>query len=277
MGGPAICEHGTLLTRRCMPVEIERDRYGRPLVVPPKGGKAIAYTRATTIANSLDDASALTAWKMRMAAIGLTSRPDLLLAIGVAADDNKLVNAYIEEAMDAAGASKAATIGTAIHALTEKLDLGLELGAVPEQWMPDILAYQKATSILTKLYIEQFTVLDKFKIAGTPDRVVEYKGERFIADLKTGRIDHPNNIAMQLAIYANGSPYMIDTATRGTWGDINKEKAIIIHAPAGTGTCKLVWIDIQEGWKGVQFAMKVRKWRDQKGLATPFEQGEDSA
>ena len=125
-----------------MPTEIARDRYGRPMVVPPKGGKAIAYTRATTIANSLDDASALTAWKMRMAAIGLTSRPDLLLAIGVAAEDNKLVNAYIEEAMDAAGASKAATIGTAIHALTEKLDLGLELGPVPEQWMPDIKTYE---------------------------------------------------------------------------------------------------------------------------------------
>jgi hypothetical protein len=260
-----------------MPTEIERDRYGRPLVVPPSGGKAVAYTRATTIANSLDDASALTAWKMRMAAIGLTSRPDLLLAIGVAADNNKLVNAYIEEAMEVAGASKAATIGTAIHALTEKLDLGQELGAVPEQWMPDILAYQKATSILKHLFIEQFTVLDKYKIAGTPDRIVEYKGERFVADLKTGRIDHPNNIAMQLAIYANGSPYTVATASRGTWGDINKEKAIIIHAPAGTGTCKLVWIDIQEGWKGVQFAMKVRKWRDQKGLATPFEQGEDSA
>ena len=260
-----------------MPTEIERDRYGRPLVVPPKGGKAIAYTRATTIANSLDDASALTAWKMRMAAIGLTSRPDILLAIGVAGDNNKLVNAYIEEAMEVAGASKAATIGTAIHALTEKLDLGLDLGIFPEQWMGDIKAYEAATSILTKIYIEQFTVLDKYKIAGTPDRVVEYKGERFIADLKTGRIDHPNNIAMQLAIYANGSPYMIDTGTRGTWGDINKETAIIVHAPAGTGTCKLVWIDIKEGWKGVQFAMKVRKWRDQKGLATPFEQGEDSA
>ena len=82
---------------------------------------------------------------------------------------------------------------------------------------------------------------------------------------------------MQLAIYANGLPYLVDTASRGTWGDINKEKAIIIHAPAGTGTCKLVWVDIKEGWKGVQFAMKVRQWRDQKGLATPFEQGEDSA
>jgi hypothetical protein len=116
--------------------------------------------------------------------------------------------------------------------------------------------------------------LDKYKIAGTPDRVVEYKGERFIADIKTGRIDHPNNIAIQLAIYAHGLPYNIATATRGSWGDVNKDKAIIIHLPAGTGQCKLVWIDIAEGWKGVQFAMKVRQWRDKKGLATPFEEQE---
>ena len=34
-----------------MKLEIERDRYGRPMVRPPKGGKAEAYTRATTIAN----------------------------------------------------------------------------------------------------------------------------------------------------------------------------------------------------------------------------------
>ena len=38
-------------------VEIERDRYGRPMVVPPKSKTAVAYTRATTIANSLDDAA----------------------------------------------------------------------------------------------------------------------------------------------------------------------------------------------------------------------------
>lgn len=254
-----------------MPTEIERDRYGRPMVMPVKGKKKVAYTRATTIANSLDDASALVAWKMRMAALGLTTRPDLLLAIGAAGEDKMAINAYIEEAMDAAGASKAANIGTAIHALTERLDLGQELGTVPDQWLPDIRAYEEATKILNKVYIEQFCVLDKFKIAGTPDRLVEYKGELFIADLKTGRIDHPNNIAMQLAIYAHGLPYDVATATRGSWGDVNKEKAIIVHLPAGTGACKLVFIDIAEGWKGVQFAMKVRKWRDQKGLATQFE------
>jgi hypothetical protein len=254
--------------------EVERDRYGRPLIKPKDGGKPTAYTRATTIANSLDDPAALTAWKMRMAAIGLTVRSDLLLAISAAQEDKMAINRYIEDAMEVAGASRAATIGTALHAFAEKLDLGQELGPIPEEWAGDIRAYEQATKQLNKIFIEQFCVLDKFKIAGTPDRVVEYKGERFIADIKTGRIDHPNNIAIQLAIYAHGSPYNIATGRRGSWGDVNKDKAIIIHLPAGTGLCKLVWIDIAEGWKGVQFAMKVRQWRDKKGLATPFEEQE---
>jgi len=202
--------------------EIDRDRYGRPLVVPNKGGKPVAYTRATTIANSLDDAAALTAWKMRMAAIGLTVRKDLLLAINAAQDDKMAINKYIEDAMEVAGASKAATIGTALHSYAERLDLGQDIGLVPDEWAGDILAYEKTTKQLNKIFIEQFCVLDKYKIAGTPDRIVEYKGERFIADIKTGRIDHPNNIAIQLAIYAHGSPYDIATGRRGTWGEINK-------------------------------------------------------
>jgi hypothetical protein len=257
-----------------MRVEIDRDRYGRPLVVPKTGGKPVAYTRATTIANSLDDPAALTAWKMRMAAIGLTVRSDLLLAISAAQEDKMAINRYIEDAMEVAGASRAATIGTALHSFAEKLDLGQDIGPIPDEWAADLVAYQKATEQLNKIFIEQFCVLDKYKIAGTPDRVVEYKGERFIADIKTGRIDHPNNIAIQLAIYANGSPYDIATGRRNSWGNVNKDKAIIIHLPAGTGLCKLVWIDIAEGWKGVQFAMKVRQWRDKKGLATPFEEQE---
>ena len=73
------------------------------MVMPVKGKKKVAYTRATTISNSLDDASALVAWKMRMAALGLTTRPDLLLAISAAGEDKMAINGYIEEAMDAAG------------------------------------------------------------------------------------------------------------------------------------------------------------------------------
>ena len=53
-------------------LEIPRDRYGRPMVVPPKGGKPVPYTRTTTVAGSLDDGTGLVAWKLRMAAAGLT-------------------------------------------------------------------------------------------------------------------------------------------------------------------------------------------------------------
>ena len=208
---------------------------------------------------------------MRMAAIGLTTRPDILLSITAAQEDKMAVNSLIEDAMQVAGANKAANIGTAIHSFAEQLDLGHDLGVVPPEWMPDVKAYEHATKILNNKFIEQFSVFDKYKIAGTPDRVVEYNGELFIADIKTGRIDHPSNIAIQLAIYANGLPYDTATASRGTWGEVNKDKAIIIHLPAGTGTCTLVWIDIKEGFKGLQLAMKARKWRDQKGLTTTFE------
>jgi hypothetical protein len=243
-------------------VEVPRDRYGRPMIVPPKGGKPVAYTRTTTVAGSLDDGTALVAWKLRMAATGLTLRSDLLLAASAAREDKLEMDKLVEDAMEAAGATKQATIGTAIHSLTEKLDRG-----------QDIQAYAEATKNFTNVHIEQFCVLDKYKIAGTPDRIVEYKGEKFISDLKTGSISYPNKIAMQLAVYAHGLPYDPATATRGSWGDINTEKGIIVHLPAGSGQCTLHFVDLVHGWKGIDLAMKVRKHREKKNISTPI-QGE---
>jgi hypothetical protein len=228
---------------------IPRDRYGRPMVVPPKGGKPVAYTRTTTVAGSLDDGTGLVAWKLRMAATGLTLRPDLLLAASAAREDKLEMDKLVEDSMEAAGATRQATIGTAIHALTEKLDRGQDLGPIPEDYVADIQAYAEATKNFTNIHIEQFCVLDKYKIAGTPDRVVEYKGEKFISDLKTGSISYPNKIAMQLSVYANGLPYDPATATRGSWGDVNTEKGIIVHLPAGGGQCTLHFVDLVHGWK----------------------------
>jgi len=256
-------------------MEIQRDRYGRPLVIPPGGSKPVAYTRTTTIAGSLDDASALIAWKMRMACIGLSQRPDLLLAVAATdKTDNKAINALVEEAMEASGANAAARIGSAVHAMTEKMDRGETIEAVPEPYIGDLRAYAAATSIFTNRFIEQFTVLDEYKIAGTPDRVVEYNGELYISDLKTGSL-HPSSVAMQLSIYSRALPYDIATGERGTFGPVNQDRGIIVHLPAGKATCELHWVDLKEGWEGVQLAMKARKWRDQKGLTTPFEEGND--
>ena len=252
---------------------IPRDRYGRPMVVPPKGGKPVPYTRTTTVAGSLDDGTALVAWKLRMAAAGLTLRPDLLLAASAHRDNKLEMDKLVEDAMEAAGATKQANIGTAIHTLTEKLDRGEDLGVIPDDYVADIQAYADATKDFTNINIEQFCVLDKFKIAGTPDRVVEYKGEKFISDLKTGSISYPSKIAMQLAVYAHGLPYDPATAVRGSWGDINTEKGIIVHLPAGSGECTLHFVDLVHGWKGIQLAMKVRTHRDKKNISTQF-QGE---
>ena len=67
-----------------------RDRYGRYLVLPPDGTKPVGYTRATTIAKTLDDTSSLMAWGERMTAIGLARRPDLLAQIDPDADTKQL-------------------------------------------------------------------------------------------------------------------------------------------------------------------------------------------
>ena len=42
--------------------EIPRDRWDRPLIIPPNGEQPVAYTRVSTLAKALDDLSQLMAW-----------------------------------------------------------------------------------------------------------------------------------------------------------------------------------------------------------------------
>jgi hypothetical protein len=96
----------------------------------------------------------------------------------------------------------------------------------------------------------------------------------FISDLKTGSISYPNKIAMQLAVYAHGLPYNPATAVRSSWGGVNQDKGIIVHLPAGSGKCELHFVDIKQGWKGIELAMKVRAFRDTKKSLVTSIQGE---
>ncbi len=56
-------------------MEPKRDRYGRYVIIPATGGKAKSYTRATTIAETLDDRYNLELWKMRQVAGMMTYLP----------------------------------------------------------------------------------------------------------------------------------------------------------------------------------------------------------
>lgn len=60
--------------------EIPRDRWGRPMILPPKGKKRVAYRRVTTFVGCLEDTYNLMNWKNRQVAYGMGQRKDLILA-----------------------------------------------------------------------------------------------------------------------------------------------------------------------------------------------------
>lgn len=256
---------------------VQRDRWGRPLIQPiqPLGAKKVGYTRATTIAKTLDDGEGLTKWKQRQTALGIAARPDLLAAVAsTSTDDKTTLSRIVDQAMEAAGSSAAATTGTAIHAFTERHDRGLDLGHVPDDIAPDVQAYidVMASSGLKVLEVEKFLVNHPNKIAGTTDRIVELDGKRYIADVKTSQsIDFHLAFAMQLSIYAHSQPYDLDTDTTGVWDQAPETNAgLIIHVPSHAGTASIHWIDLKAGWAAVQLALKVREWRKTKGILAPY-------
>lgn len=258
--------------------EPPRNRYGQPLIVPPDGGKPKALTRATTVAGTCDDGHNLTKWKIRTAAMGLVSRPDLLAQVAAhQSTDKKVLDDVCQQAIDAAAGSAGANLGTALHKMTERVDLNPDT-PVPEMFATHINAYTatlKAAGITVDLeYVERMHVLWRHGIAGTPDRHLIIGGQRYIGDLKTGSSVEfgQRDFATQLAIYANSeTTYDPVTETHQPVPDINRSRGVIIHLPAERpGECTLHWIDLAEGWEGVHLAMQVREWRRKRNLLAAF-------
>lgn len=252
--------------------EVKRDRWGRPLIVPPGGGKAVAYTRCTTFVDCVEDKYNLQKWMQRQVAVGLVQRDDLRMAVAAHTDDKRELDRVCEAAMDAAKSSSKATIGTALHSFTEQIDRGSEPTGVPAEYVADLAAYTAATRDLKHLHIEQMTVQDKLLVAGTPDRVVRFGGKNYIADLKTGSIEFGAlKVAMQLSMYSRSRLYDVETGER-SMHDADLERGIVIHLPAGSGQATLHWIDLVEGWNAVRVASDVRAKRQIKfnDLTEPF-------
>ena len=256
--------------------EVPRDRWKRPLIQPVGGGKPEPYTRCTTYVGALEDTYNLEKWKCRQTAIGMALRPDLSMAVASCdpVRDKSAIDAHVETALEAAASHAAANIGTALHKFTEDHDRAvLNMDQVPGQYRADLIAY---ADVMTKARvtvqaIETFVVADGIKVGGTFDRIVMHGGKRYVLDVKTGSIDYGmGKIAMQLAVYAHSRHYNPETFERSDL-DVDLERAIVAHLPAGQGKCFLRWVDIATGWEGVQLAARVRDWRKLKNLSEPFE------
>ena len=257
---------------------IPRDRFGRPLIVPPDGGKPEPYMRATTLAKTLDDTYSLQQWAKRSVLIGAGARPDLgvsaaMLAAKAAAGDRfakKEIDKLADAAMEVSGSSTKRNMGTVLHGLSERVDRGESMEGVPEELLGDLREYYTATKDLEVLAIESFVVNDPLKTGGSFDRIVRYNGESFVFDLKTGNVTFAaGSIAIQLSVYAGGLLYNHDTAERSPLpDDLNPDVGIVAHLPQGEKRCQLYRVDLKSGREAIEHAMWVRGYRKRKDLFT---------
>ncbi len=279
--------------------EARRDRWGRYFVVPPEGGKPIGYTRATTVAKSLDDGGGLIPWKATLAVTGLLRRPGLrgrfeaLLSQHPeagpwygSAESKAASKKLIEECAEAGGSSDRADVGTALHAMVEQINTGVVPLVSQESTRADLDAYRRTIDAAGITFdpslIEAMVVLDHYQVAGTADighAVVPGVGP-VIADLKTGTdLKYSwQAISVQLAEYVNGDNiYRQGEAADGSQDrrepmpPISKELGLVIHLPAGEARCDLYLVDLVAGWEAFQHSMWARAWRTRKDLARPLE------
>lgn len=250
----------------------KRDRWGRYLLPDPDTGKERAWTRATTLSSTLADTYGLTQWQLRMVAKGLGMRQDLLaLAAAAHVDDKDTLNRVANDAKEAAGSSAGANSGTALHSFTEAVDRG-EDPQVPPPWAADIAAYRQTLAehqiTVHPEWIERITVVPRFEVAGTFDRIITLPGgRRVIADVKTGKDLSYSwcEIAVQLALYANAS-HMWATDHWEKLPVLDPNEAVVIWLPVGQARCELHTVDTAAGWEMAAVAYGVRQWRARRNL-----------
>ena len=255
-----------------------RDRWSRYIVLAPGATKPVGYTRATTIAKTLDDQQALIEWKARMVAIGIGARPDLAARAAVIdTNDRKALNQLAEDAATAGGSTIRRDQGTAMHAALEKS--WHDLSAVPAMFATEAKAVHDALKAaglsVVEGMAERMVVNDTYKVAGTFDLVLTDGTALYVADVKTGSsLMGALSFAIQLAIYATADDLYTQGAAedgsqdvREPMPDLSTTRGVILHIQPSSSVCDLHWIDLTIGAEALDLAMQVRTLRKAKPLS----------
>lgn len=260
--------------------EAMRDGGGRPLLVPvgvdPSSGIRASYTRASSMADHLEDKSHIHRWEMRYLAKALGRHEDLAALAATETYSTGLTNPtigrdksasgrrldkIIERALDRERIHEKADWGTAVHGFTEPG--GAPAEAVPERMRPQVRGFWDWVRVngVEIVGTEQFTANDATMSAGTFDHLVRVPGDPtlsgcVIADKKTGRYS-PFEWCVQLATYAYGQLYDTDTDARLAWpGPINLDWGLVIQI--GDDGVQGHLVDLRFGWEMAQLAAAVR-------------------
>lgn len=281
---------------------LRRDRWGRLLVVPPGATKPEGFTRYTTVAKTTDDGGGLAPWKATMTVCGTMMRP------GLRAKWEALMSAHagspwyaskqskdackrlVEECAEVGGAGDRREQGTALHAITARLDRGETLHHLSAETQADLEAYVNKLAehgvTLHNDHVEETVVNYADRTGGTFDRLASVRGYwlPMIADLKTGEdLSYSwGAFAVQLAGYAHADDVYVQgadpngsTDERYPMPEVDQTRGLIIHLPAGGARCDLYVVDLVAGWEGFRLALDVRAWRQRKGISEPLPEVDD--
>lgn len=269
-----------------VPAGVDRDRWGRPLIVTPEG-EVKPYTRVSSMVNYIKSTHGLTTWQKRLVVRGMGQREDLAAMASAlpAYNGNKEHDAGIkaqldeimEAALETAGAYEGANWGTAVHGFT---DPGPS-GPVPERMRKDVASYE---DVIEKTGIvcyasEVFVVNHELQCAGTLDGLYAIPAlhAALVGDKKTGKQDL-HSTTIQEAIYANSVVYDVANRASGETlagltihrlgADIfNPSMGLYIHIPKGAGVTTLHPLNLEAGYEMAKVAARVRDFHRDKSFA----------
>jgi hypothetical protein len=308
-----------------------------PYITDPDGGtvktgprkgqpKRVPYGSPSNRGKQIENGTNLVKWGERRVVLGIaaavTAQQHELIAqlaaltdLEVDSDDYKVAaDAVILRAKETAGAFLAANVGTFVHALTEDHDEDRdwvqraeagELLGVPLEIQAQVVDAWKATICehfgLEQLAVEASCVDDRWRLAGTLDRIVRltrdlevtgFDGRRqfipagtvLVLDVKTsnkradreGRPQWWNAYGIQIASYAQSVPYDTETETRGEWPwPIDQDHALIarpnvVEVLAGEADrieWELIHVDLRSAREhGGECVSAAKAWEARKDL-----------
>ncbi len=262
------------------PADFERGAGGEPLITNPTTGKRERYTRTSSLGDTLDEKSGLNNWLVAKAMEGVVKNGDLhaRVAAVVPYEDHKSAWTQLrQDAILAGRGSYTADIGTAVHAMSERWER--EPSYDPgEPYRSALYSYSEKMEALglESVEFEIQIVNDEFRIAGTTDRVYETTkplrtpdghiipaGVLLIGDIKTGTSLEYSlpGYTVQMAGYAGGQFYDVETNEYLPTPAINQDWGIIMKIGVEEGTCEFLWVCLADGREGARLANDVREWR----------------
>lgn len=278
--------------------EVPREKgTGSPMLIPrglEGSGTRAAYTRASYLADQIEEKGHIHKWEMRYLAKAMGQNEDLaalaaceVYSTGVSdavfgrekTASGRRLDEIIERALDRVRIHEKADRGTAVHGFTEPAwwDGSHTEEQIPKSLRAAVASFWEANrkEAVEIVGTEIFTANDITMSAGTFDHAVKVHGHDLLDDIvigdkKTGSFD-PFSWCVQISSYANGEPYRLDDDARPGWpGPVNLDYGLVWHIDVPKGATTLYMIDLRIGWELAQIAARVRDLHKQTDLAVQY-------